>query len=129
MGLFDIFKPSSSSQPAASGAAAAAPAQPHVSTAHKGSELALTYAFEFDQFASSKSQEVLFMTTVQAPEFEPEGKTERAALDICAVIDKSGSMSGEKVRIYVRGFCALRLFFWIFAVYLITMCVVFPRPD
>ena len=46
-------------------------------------------AYPYDQEAACWS-----MVSLQAPAFEP---TERASIDIVTVVDKSGSMSGEKI--------------------------------
>lgn len=62
------------------------------------SQVDLSYSFEYDCVAADKkNQEVLMMASLRAPEFIPEGKQERASLDIVCVIDKSGSMSGSKI--------------------------------
>lgn len=60
-------------------------------------QIGLSYSFEYDCVAADKDQEVLMMASLRAPEFIPDGKQERASLDIVCVIDKSGSMRGPKI--------------------------------
>lgn len=83
-------------------------------------EIDLSTTMEFPHLKADQEHNVLFMTTLQAPDFTPEElegeegggeddkgkkkkkKKERAGLDIVCVIDKSGSMSGAKIDLVRR---------------------------
>jgi Mg-chelatase subunit ChlD len=56
---------------------------------------------EFSECLSSKETEILVLTSIKAPEFtkEEEKDEKRAPIDIVCVIDKSGSMRGEKMEL------------------------------
>jgi len=62
-------------------------------------QLALQLTSEVSQ-ASLKEQEILLLATLTAPFFEPTKK--RAPIQLCAVLDRSGSMSGEKMKCVVE---------------------------
>jgi hypothetical protein len=51
----------------------------------------LTSTIELPQLSYKQTGEVLLMGSLKAPLYQPD---KRAALDIVAVIDKSGSMEG-----------------------------------
>eukprot|EP00118_Oscarella_pearsei_P016617 m.160683 g.160683 ORF g.160683 m.160683 type:complete len:582 (+) comp38777_c0_seq15:74-1819(+) len=74
---------------ATSGAAAAAAGAPL-------DKILLSADVEQDAYPFSSSVECWAMVSLRAPAYEP---TERAAIDLVAVIDKSGSMSGEKIKL------------------------------
>jgi Mg-chelatase subunit ChlD len=59
-----------------------------------GTSLALSSTVEFEQVPFSHAGEFTAMATISAPFYQPE---KRAAVDVVAVIDKSGSMEGEKL--------------------------------
>ena len=67
-------------------AAAAAPSTEQIS---------LTCSAEYSSYPLSE-QNCWTITSFKAPFYEP---TSRASVDIVAVIDKSGSMSGEKIKL------------------------------
>ncbi len=56
--------------------------------------VALTAAAEFACYAPGSEQPCWAVTSLKAPFYEP---TSRAPVDIVAVIDKSGSMRGQKL--------------------------------
>lgn len=56
--------------------------------------IALSSTAELPQVSCKQTGEILIMSSLKAPMYQPE---KRAALDIVAVIDKSGSMEGEKL--------------------------------
>ena len=65
-----------------------------------GEHIALSNVPEFDSFhpawSSNNTQTCWAITNIKAPFYEPES---RAAVDIVAVIDKSGSMGGGKLEL------------------------------
>ena len=56
--------------------------------------ISIDWTPEFAAYPPSTKQEAWTVCTLKAPLFEP---TARAPVDIVAVIDKSGSMHGEKL--------------------------------
>ncbi len=65
---------------------------------NKSLEIVVVNQFEVNAVAATTPQEVLFMTTLNAPTFEDDGKSNvRKPIDIVCVIDKSGSMAGSKL--------------------------------
>ena len=62
------------------------------------SDLKAKITFEYDQVPNTQESDLYVMTSIIAPLYEPE--TEKSApIDICCIIDKSGSMSGEKINL------------------------------
>jgi uncharacterized protein YegL len=61
--------------------------------------LTSTITFEYEQIPSSQSSDVFVMTSIKAPTYEPESEEKSAPVEIVCVIDKSGSMSGEKIKL------------------------------
>eukprot|EP01080_Neovahlkampfia_damariscottae_P003093 gene3093-5263_t len=60
-------------------------------------EISPTITFEYDQVQMNESMDLFVMTTLKAPTYNTEQK--RAAIDLVCVIDKSGSMEGEKLKL------------------------------
>ena len=64
------------------------------SVTEAGDSVRLTAKTEHHCYSPSSKQECWAITSLKAPRYEP---TSRASVDIVAVIDKSGSMRGEKI--------------------------------
>jgi len=60
-------------------------------------ELQLKTTFEYAKLSAAKEHKILLMGSVEAPKHEQNAEEKRAACDIIAVIDRSGSMGGEKL--------------------------------
>ncbi|XP_065845374.1 uncharacterized protein [Oscarella lobularis] len=76
--------------PAAAAAAAAA------ETPTDDNKIVVTSHVEQDAYPYGESVDSWAMVSLKAPAYEP---TERSAIDLVAVVDKSGSMSGEKMKL------------------------------
>ena len=65
----------------------------------KATNLTTKITFEYDQIPHNQISDVYAMTSIQAPSYEPEEGKSSAPIDIVCVIDRSGSMSGEKMKL------------------------------
>ena len=61
-----------------------------------GTSVALTANTEYACYSPSSKQQCWAVASLKAPKYEPSA---RASVDIVAVIDKSGSMSGQKINL------------------------------
>eukprot|EP01059_Diplonema_ambulator_P016692 TRINITY_DN2842_c0_g1_i1.p1 TRINITY_DN2842_c0_g1~~TRINITY_DN2842_c0_g1_i1.p1 ORF type:complete len:521 (+),score=205.55 TRINITY_DN2842_c0_g1_i1:63-1625(+) len=57
---------------------------------------------EFPAVKAGDAKKMLAMACLKAPEMKEEGGDQRAAVRICAVIDRSGSMRGEKIQMVAQ---------------------------
>eukprot|EP00761_Pharyngomonas_kirbyi_P011881 gb/GECH01011907.1/.p1 GENE.gb/GECH01011907.1/~~gb/GECH01011907.1/.p1 ORF type:complete len:529 (+),score=177.35 gb/GECH01011907.1/:1-1587(+) len=62
-------------------------------------ELNITCTTEVESIAAKDAQDIMVMLSLQAPHHEPES---RSSVDIVAVVDRSGSMDGEKLNLVKR---------------------------
>ncbi len=60
-------------------------------------DIAVTAETEYQKYAYNKPDDIWALVTLKAPCHELE--TQRAPIDVVAVIDKSGSMSGAKLNL------------------------------
>jgi Mg-chelatase subunit ChlD len=63
------------------------------------SQITLKTTFEYPKLQYDKQHKTVFMSTLQAPKYESEQRQSRSACDIVCVIDRSGSMGGEKIEL------------------------------
>jgi len=66
-------------------------------TTTQSTRVLLTGTPEVSHVGYKEKKELLCLGTIHAPEFEQEDRQTRAPIDLIAVIDKSGSMRGQKL--------------------------------
>ncbi len=66
-------------------------------TEGQATEITLSCQAEFQKYVYNKAEDIWALVTLKAPCHEDENK--RAPIDVVAVIDKSGSMSGAKLNL------------------------------
>ena len=61
-----------------------------------GNRISLCWTTELAAYKPEQEHKAWSVATLKAPFYEPKS---RAPIDVCAVIDKSGSMAGEKLKL------------------------------
>lgn len=75
------------------------------SSSEVGPTLNLTTSIEYDAVPFNSSTDLFVMGSLKAPLYESEARQNRAPIDIICVIDRSGSMSGQKIELVKKTLC------------------------